>query len=257
MTVFRPILWTAAGALMLSACGGEGGEAGKTGEAGTQPPAAAGEGGEGEGGEGEGGASGGGEAGAADAYAGVPAASRPALRLAHLKGFYLAALAAQPAEGNDAAAALAGQGLLEVHDPAAAEVRATGVDEQVLRAAARSGDPAALRRAVKAIETAETKAGGDPAAVARGLAAIATGLYRGVVVDGAVDPVEYQHAYGAALALKAAADRSPALAGARKDVQAFVALWPSPTAPTEVAKAPAFSAVQAQASRVELALAGA
>jgi len=259
MSAFRPKLWTVAGlALTLAACGGEqGGEAGKAGEAGAAPTAASGEGegGEGEGGEGH--AAGAGEAGAVQAYANVPAESRTALRLAHLKGFFLAAQAVAPSEGADAAAALAGQGVLEVYEPEAAALKAAGVDEAALRAAAQSGDPAALKSTIATLDAASRKAGGDNAVVVRHLASMSAGMYGEATKGGAIDPVEYQHAYGAALAAKALADSDPKLAPVRADLQKLVALWPSPTAPADAAKAAKPGQVLAQASRVELALSGA
>jgi hypothetical protein len=273
MTVFRPKLWTSVGAAVLlaggvAACSGEGGECG---EAGATPPAAgaAGEGGEGgvekgaapTGEGGEGGAESGGaasaEAGAEAAYTGVPEESRRALRLAHLKGFFLAAQAAQPVQGAEAAAALAGQGMLEVFDPAAGNFRAAGVDEATLRKAAQSGDAGAVRAAIAAIEAAQQRAGGDPAAVARGMTSIAAGLYRGVITEGAVDAVEYQHAYGAALSARDLAARNASLAPAKADIDKLARLWPSPVAPDTPAQAPSLAQVQAQASRIELALSGA
>ncbi|NEX93616.1 hypothetical protein, partial [Caulobacter sp. 17J65-9] len=223
-------------------------------------PAAASAGGEG---EGEGAAAvasaagESGEAGATDAYAAIPAASRTALRIAQVKGFFLVAQAAAPAEGKEAAAALIGQGLLEAYDPAAAELKALGVDEAALRAAAESGDPAAIKKAIATLDAASKKAGGDQAAVAKGMTTIASGLYQNALVDGAVDPVEYQHSYGAALAAKAVVDADPKLASARDEIAGLVKLWPSATAPEDAAKAPATGKVLAQASRVELALSGA
>ena len=268
MTVFRPRLWTGVGAAVLigaaglSACSGEGGAGGEGGEDGESAATAssgaapAGEGGEG-GAERGAGAPATGEAGAEAAYAAVPEGSRRALRLAHLKGFFLAAQAAHPVQGADAAAALAGQGLLEVYDPGASNFQAAGLDVAPLRRAAETGTPADLKAAVSALEAAQQRAGGDPAAVTRALTDIAAGLYRGVVADGAVDPVEYQHAYGAALAARQVAAGAPALASARAELDRLVALWPSPVAPEDVAKATPPAQVQAQASRVELALSGA
>lgn len=263
MLVFRPKTWTAIGAaLALAGCGeGAGGEAGKAGgavgegEGAATAPAAA-PGGEGEGGEGEAGG-GVGEAGASDAYAQVPAESRTALRLAHLKGFFLAAQAAGPVEGEEAAAALVGQGMLEVFDPEAQTFRRAGVDETALRAAATSGDPARIRTAIASLDAASAKAGGDPAAVARGMTDIAAGLYRGVFVDGdGVDPIEYQHAYGAALAARSLAESRRELAPAKAELDKLVAMWPSPVAPENPAALKSAAQVQAQASRVGLALSG-
>lgn len=252
MTSFRPKLWTGVsaaivlGAAGLAACSGEGGEAG--GEAKTAAVApAAGEGGEGgaEGGPG-------GEAGAQAAYVGVPAESRVALRLAHLKGFFL--IAQKQTDVNEASA-LAGQGMLEVFDAQPDAFRATGVDEAKLRAAASSGSAADLTAALAAIEAAQAKAGGDQAAVAKGMISIASGLYAGVVTADGVDPIEYQHSYGAAMAAKqaveAAVKAKPALAPAQAEMAKFLALWPAVAAP----KTPTPPAqVAGQAARVELSL---
>jgi len=276
MTAFRPKLWTGvsaavlASALGLSACGGEGGEAG--GSTGSAPAAGAtqpaGEGGEGgaEGGQpaapaGEGGEGGsetaGGEEGAAAAYGSVPADSRDALRLAHLQGFYLAAREQSGEDAREAAQALVGQGLLEVHDPSKAEFARLGVNEAVLRRAAATGTAADIDAAIAAISATRGRAGGDAAAVVRGLTEIATGLYGETIVDGGVDPIEYQHSRGAALSARAELARAPALASARADLDRFVALWPGEDAPEALAGAATPQQVQLQASRVQLALSGA
>ena len=255
MTSFRPKLWTAVGAaaLILAGCNKSGEHGEKAPAGGETPAAAAGEAGETAAGEG-----GVGEAGASEAYANVPAASRTALRIAHLKGFFLVAQEAQKVEGDDEAAALAGQGMLEVFDPAADVFRTAGVDEAVLRAAAAKGDAASLRAAIANLDSVRAKVGGDAAAVVSGMTGIAAGLYGHVLKDGAVDPVEYQHSRGAALAAKAELDRfaasDPKVASARGDVQAFIRLWPAVTAPEDAAKATPVSQVQAQASRIQLAL---
>ncbi|HEX5776678.1 MAG TPA: hypothetical protein VFX95_08370, partial [Caulobacteraceae bacterium] len=147
MTSFRPKLWTGVSVAILlatAACGGEGGEAGEAGEAG--PAAAVGEGGEG----GAEGGAGVGEAGARSAYAAVPAESRVALRLAHLKGFLL--IAQKQGDGPAAAAALVGQGITEVYDAQPGAFQNVGLDEAPLRKAAESGAPADITAAVNAIE---------------------------------------------------------------------------------------------------------
>lgn len=242
--LFRPRLWTAAGSALLiagvAACSDQTGSPAQP----TPPPASAA-------GEGEGG-----EAGVGDAYGAVPAESLAALRLHHLKGFFLAAQAAAPVEGADAAAALAGQGMLEVYDPARAAFEATGVDEAVLRRAADSGSTGALNAAIVELDRAARQAGGNAADVVTGLLNISTGLYALVVTDDGVDPVEWQHSYGAALAAKAVADRDGALRSVRGDIDAFVANWSGITAPADPAEAAAPGALQAQASRIELSLSG-
>ena len=251
MTTFRPKLWTGVSAAILLAaaagCSGETGEAGDTSAAANTPAAAAGEGGEG----GAEGGPGAGEAGAQSAYVSVPAESRLALRLAHLKGFLL--VAQKQPEGAEAAAALVGQGMAEVFDAQPDAFRAGGVNEAVLRRAAETGSATDLNAAVATIEAAQAKAGGDPAAITKGLVNIATGLYSGVIVEGGVDTIEYQHSYGAALAAKQVADKSndPRIAAAKADLDKLIALWPAAVAPE---KPTPVGQVSAQASRVELAL---
>jgi hypothetical protein len=256
MTTFRPKLWTAVGAAALltaAACA-------RTGEEGERAPAASAESAVpvGEAGETAGGEGGAGEAGAADAYASVPAASRTALRIAHLRGFFLIAQEAQKTQGDDEAAALAGQGMLEVFDPAAAVFREAGLDEARLRDAAAKGDAASLQAAVAMLDSARRKVGGDPAAVINGMTSIAAGLYGNVVVEGTVDPTEYQHSRGAALSARSelqhfGADNAKAQA-VKADLDRFIALWPAPVAPEDAAKVTPAGQVQAQASRIQLAL---
>ena len=253
MTSLRPKLWTGMSAAILitaslSACGEKGAD--QHAQGGNTPAPAVGEGGEG---GAEGGAAAGGEAGAQAAYVSVPAASRVSLRLAHLKGFFL--IAQKQTAGADAAAALAGQGMLEVWDAQPGAFKAAGLDEKLLRKAADTGAPADLAAAVAAIEAAQAKAGGDATAVAKGMLSIATGLYSGVVTADGVDATEYQHSYGAILSaqqsLEAAAKAKPALAGAKADMAKLVGMWPAPEAP----KAPTpVAQVSGQAARVELAL---
>lgn len=83
------------------------------------------------------------------------------------------------------------------------------------------------------------------------------GLYREAVGSGTLDPIEYQHTYAAALAAQSVAARAGALAPAKGDIDRLVRLWPSPVAPEAIAGAAPLAQVQAQASRVELALSGA
>ncbi len=253
MSLFRPKLWTAAGGALLIATTGlaacnQADDAAKTD---TTPVATAGEG---EGGEGEGG-----EAGAASAFDSIPAESKSALRLAQLKGFFLAAQAVARPGGEQAqaeAGALAGQGMLEVYDAAKADFAATGVREPLLRKAVETGSASDINAAVAELDRAARDAGGDNAAVVKGMLSIANGLYGHVITADGVDPVEWQHSYGAALAAKSIADKDSKLAAVRKDVDAFVALWPSITAPEAATAAPTTGDVSAAASRVELALQG-
>lgn len=250
MTTFRPKLWTSASVAILlgglAACSEGGDKAPQADQATAANAPAAGEGGEG---GAEGGA--GGEAGAQAAYVGIPAESRAALRLAHLKGFFL--IAQKQKEGVDAAAALAGQGMLEVYDAAPGAFEATGVDVAKLRKAAETGAASDLAAAISAIEAAEAKAKGDAAAVAKGMIDISQGLYQNVVTPAGVDPTEYQHSLGAALSAQSVLAKSSdaRAAKAKPEVDKLLALWPSTEAPATPAPA---GQVSAQASRAQLAL---
>lgn len=251
-------LWTAIGvtALALGACspGGEGGESAKPGHSGeagesaapAPPPAPVAAGGEQ------------GEAGAADAYAGLEGVARAGLRLQHLKGFLLIAERAVREGQADAGVVLAQQGLLEVADPAPAEL--AGLDLAPLRAALDAGDPAkaapALRAALAAIDKAAPVPDADRV---RRMLALTRGLYSEVNSPEGVDPIEYQHSLGAALSAAdalgklTAAKPGPAAQRAVAEMDALVKLWPALTAPDQPAPA---SAVNAAAARVELALSG-
>lgn len=250
MTIFRPKLWTGVSAAILLAaaagCSGEAGEKGEQGPANTPAPAV-GEGGEG----GAEGGPGAGEKGAREAYAAIPAQSRLALRLAHLKGFLL--VAQKQTEGKDAAAALIGQAMTEVFDAQPDAYRSAGVDEAALRKAAQTGDAADITAALATVNAAQAKAGGDDAAVLKGLVDISTGLYSGVVAEDSVDPIEYQHSYGAILSAQDLAQRSKdaRVQAAKADLDKLAGLWPSAAAPEKPTPA---GQVAAQASRVELSL---
>lgn len=290
MLEFRPKLWASLGLVAalgagMAACGGEGGQGAGEGAGEGAAPAAtasasgaaaptAGEAAAGESG-GEGGAageSGAGEAGASAAYAAIPEASRDALRIAQLTGFFEIARKVADAGDPAAAAILVDQGLLEVAQAfpqpfaccAGAELTAA---YQALSAAWTAGKPATetaplIARAEALGAEAVGKAGGAPQDVVRGLLQIASGLYALVITPDGVDPIEYQHAQGAALAAKAVFDKArPALetadasrtrdAGSRLD--ALLALFPSATVP----EAPApVAEVAASVSRAELALSG-
>jgi hypothetical protein len=89
---------------------------------------------------------------------------------------------------------------------------------------------------------------------------IATGLYQGVVQEDFVDPIEYQHAMGAALGARDAlvggrgelrGRNVRAFSEAQHELNRFVALWREPTAPETPAS---YRDVLAQGSRVRLAL---
>ncbi len=209
-----------------------------------------------------------GEAGVADSYAETKGAESAALRLQHLKGFVLVAKALIAAGGAlPEAGILVEQGLLEVADPAPQQL--AGLDRAalaeaaaVLNAGAEAGS-AGLSSALAAIDAAQKRNGAPAdAALVRRMLRITAGLYSVVVVDGGVDPTEYQHSLGAALSAQSAfAEAFPAFErmdpirarSARDGFEALVSLWPAPVAPD--APVPA-AKVLAQISRIELELSG-
>ena len=218
----------------------------------TPAPAAVGEG-----------ASEGGESGAEAVYAGLDPAARKQLRLQQLKGFLLIAQKALDASDAQAAGVLIGQGRLEVYTLAPADF--AGLDAAALDGASTAlmdGKPngaAALRSALSALAARQ---GGADADLVRRMLTIAGAIYGGVNGAHGVDPVEYQHSQGAALAaLDAFARAEPALraknaaraAEAKTELTRLVSLWPSVQAPDKPAPA---AQVNAQISRVELALSG-
>ncbi|WP_135211074.1 hypothetical protein [Vitreimonas flagellata] len=259
-----------AAAFSVAACGGEGGETGASG----------GEGGEaGEGGdvvapptpapsaEAPAPAAGGeaGEAGAQTAYAGLEGDQRIALRLHHLLGFVLAAERAlqdnnvQPMD----AAILVQQGVLEVYDAAPTEFGTLNAD--VIRAAADMELPRdQLTQRLNAAKAEIARASGalddDAAITVARLVDISTGLYQLVIQQDFVDPIEYQHSMGAALAARAALREAQsdlrgrdagAYTEANRELDRFVALWPSATAP----EAPTpYNQLLAAGSRIRFAL---
>ena len=248
--------WRTVGAIaMLSACGGEGGEqaadaGGEAGEAGASAPALdmsiAPAGGEQ------------GEMGAVAAYAGVSGEPLIALRLQHLKGFVLVAetiaAAGQPAD----AGIVLQQGLLEVLDPAPDQFG--DLDLASVRAASQAASTQSLAAAGAAIDAALRRLDIDHAVLAARMVDIATGLYQHVPQSDFVDPIEYQHSRGAALAARDALAHGEsalrranahAFSEARAELDRFVALWPSVDAPAAPAT---YAQVLAQGSRVRLAL---
>lgn len=273
MITFRPKLWAGLGAMALlggvAACGDNPFQktdaaataaAGDPATAATEAvtPLASGEGA-------------GGEAGAETAYGAIPAHSAVMLRYQHLKGFVLAAQAALKAGKSDDASLLIQQGALEVLRPQATALGATpqgakvqpALDQAVAALDAKAPDAAArIQAALNAIDQAGVEAGGDALAVMRAMISITDGLYQGVLVDGVVDPTEYQHAMGAALATRdmlqtvrpilQKADAARYLQ-ARSYIDEMVGFWPSVTPPKDLI---APSRVAAQASRIELTLSG-
>jgi hypothetical protein len=247
----------------LAACGGEGGaggEADDSGEAGeaamTAPPAPPSAAAPAAGGEA-------GEAGAASAYAGLSGDQLTALRLQHLKGFVMAAAAVNAQDMPAEAGVLVQQGLLEAYDPAPGEFGALDVD--VIRAAAGGGLNRAqmmqrLRACEDEIDRASAALDVDGAVIVARMVDIATGLYQGVVQEDYVDPIEYQHSMGAALAAQSALlqhqrrlrrENLRAFSEAQGALNRFVALWPEAAAPERPTP---YRDVLAQGSRVRLAL---
>ena len=258
-----------AAAFSVAACGGEGGETGASGDGGeageggdvvatpapaptAEAPAAA------AGGEA-------GEAGAQTAYAGLEGDQRTALRLHHLLGFVLAAERAlqdnnvQPMD----AAILVQQGVLEVYDAAPTEFGTLNLE--LIRAAANMELPRdQLTQRLNAAKAEIARASGtlddDAAITVARLVDISTGLYQLVIQADFVDPIEYQHSMGAALAARAALreaqsdlrgrDRN-AYTEANRELDRFVALWPAATAP----EAPTpYNQLLAAGSRIRFAL---
>lgn len=198
-----------------------------------------------------------GEAGAASAYEGVRGPQLSALRLQHLKGFVLVAQRVAQSGAGDEAAALVGQGVLEVYDHAPpAEFGALNITTVRTAADNASGIDAALAAITDASAAVET----DHAALAARMVDIAAGLYQGVVQPDYVDAIEYQHSLGAALAARDAlvsgeatlkAENATAYAAALAELDRFIALWPQTQAPATPA---AYRDVLAAGSRVRLAL---
>jgi len=268
MITWKYKLWQTAGAvtaLSLAACGGEGGaggEAGAGGEGGetaqhgqAAAPATGGEAGEAAIGE-----SGGehGEAGVATAYAGVTGDQLTALRLQHLKGFLLIAdrVAAEGAALE--AGVLVQQGLLEVYDPAADQFGALNIEP--VRAAGNAASTQSIDAGEAAINAARTGLTVDNAALAARMLDLSTGLYQHVIQADFVDPIEYQHSLGAALAARDALSAGEAALKARNaraydnalaEVNRFIELWPGATAPERPAT---YAQVLAASSRARLAL---
>jgi hypothetical protein len=280
MIEFKPRMWTLVGlsamALVgVSACG-EGGEAAKPADGtGAAATAKAGEG------EGEGvktapvapaTASGeSGEAGAQNAYSDVPSASHLGLRIAHVTGFVLIAQKTYDAGQPDEASVLISQGLLEVYSPnaAALDAGANGVKTafEKIVAAIDSKKPkvqvdAAFADAIKIAREAELASGAAPKDIVGGMLSIGAGLYGGVVTPSGNDPIEYQHAQGAALSAKAAFEASKAKLESQdraraqtlgQDIDVLLGLFPAVSLPEKPASV---AEVTGAASRAQLALSG-
>jgi len=258
MSRWKPILWRSAAIAVAAGIGacGAGDDTPDVGQTGAAPaetdqaspsaaPAAGGEQG---------------EAGVANVYDGLAGDARTAQRLTHLEGFLL--IAQRLAEEGDSAGArvLVQQGVLEVYDVAPSEYGVLDIT-RVRAAGAGDGDAkAGLAAAVGAIEAARAGLEYNGADTVARMTDIASGIYRFVAVDGGVDPVEYQHSLGAALAARAALvaeERELKRADARAyraalaELDRLIALWPAATAPESPTP---YRDVLAQASRVRLEL---
>jgi hypothetical protein len=274
--------WTVviAGASLLGvvACqpGGEAGEAGQSsgkaaadqaGEAGEAATAATTTPASGAGEAGESGAEHG-EAGMEEAYAGLVGNERAAVRIQHLKGFFLVAerLSTQP--DLTQAGVLMGQGLLEVYDTAPGQF--AELNPTLAREAATGGiegAPAAevrrtLNAAIAAMDAEQIKLQVSGSLIARRLVDVSTALYGHVITPDGPDPVEYQHSLGAALAARDAllkdatrlrAENPKAFSDAERELNALIALWPRDSAPETPTP---MRTILAQASRAQLALSG-
>lgn len=211
-----------------------------------------------------------GEAGAQGAFEEIESSSAYGLRLAHLKGFLLVAEKVRASGDAEQAGALVGQGKLEAFTPVAHIFAQGGLGdlESALSAAetalfdARPDAGARLKAVIARLDAAAAAETARPQDIVYGMTRITEGLYAGVVTPDGVDPVEYQHAFGAALAAADTfAKAEPTLkridpartARAKQELEGLLALFPTPVAPAVPAPT---SAVTAQSSRIELALSG-
>jgi len=198
-----------------------------------------------------------GEAGAATAYSMIAVENRQALRLYHLKGFFLVAQHILPSEGEEAAAIVIQQGLLEVLDPEEEPLKAIGLDVATLRKAAETGKAADIRNAISVLDksyAARPKNATLDRDVAFGMSELTSGLYTEVVTDAGVDATEYLHSLGAALSLKSYIDQSPKLVSLRPEAEKLISFWPTTVAPEDPAQATDKAQVVAHISRMELSL---
>jgi hypothetical protein len=280
MIEFRPRMWTSLGlgaiALVgVSACGqGEGGEKGPSGAATNSDKAGEGEGAKpvvaavpvpaSTGGET-------GEAGAANAYTDIPAGSHLGLRIAHVTGFLLIARKAYDAGQADEASVLVSQGLLEVYAPNAAvldsgapgfKAALDGVVSAIDAKKPKAEVDAAFKVAQDLADKTEAVSKAAPKDMIGGMLSISAGLYKGVVSPQGNDPIEYQHAYGAALSAKAAFEASKTKLAAQDpartqtlgaDIDALLALFPAVSLPDSPASV---AAITGATSRAQLALSG-
>jgi hypothetical protein len=254
-----PVIWTRLGAAVLLGAG-LGGCAPATPPPAPAPTATPGQAGEvGEQAVGEGGGEAG-EVGAASALSGLSPADAAQFNRWRLFGFVAIAGAELADRNYPEASALIGQGMLEVFPtpPAGLDLAALNALDAELAASAPKADAGArLTAAGKALVAG---APSTPDTVRR-LVELAVGLYQ-EADKGAegVDPLEYQHSLGAALAaqqalaaLKAASKNPGAFAKAETELNRLRALYAPVRAGDKITP---YKDMLAQASRVELELAG-
>jgi hypothetical protein len=161
------------------------------------------------------------------------------------------------------AGVLVAQGVLEVYD--AAPDQFGGLNIEIIRAATdsslnRAQMTSRIRAAEAEIERVSQGLDVDHAALVGRMVDIATGLYQHVNQTDFVDPVEYQHSMGAALAARDALIEGQdelrredlgAFSQSQAQLNRFVGLWDEATAPEEPAT---YQQVLSQGSRVRLEL---
>jgi hypothetical protein len=175
--------------------------------------------------------------------------------------------ASRVADANQTAEAgvLVQQGLLEVYDLAPDQFGS--LDAAIIRSASESGNVtrAELLQRLRTAEGEIDRALGalnevDYAIATARMVDIATGLYQNVIQADFVDPIEYQHSMGAALAAKNALLRgrdqlrqrnAAAYNEADSEMSRFAALWRQTEAPERPTP---YRDVLAQGSRARLAL---
>ena len=212
-----------------------------------------------------------GEAGAQNAYGTVAEGSRLGLRIAHVTGFLLIAQKAHAAGQAEEASALISQGLLEVYMPNAVELDKdakglkTAFEKVVADLDAKKPTKqisASFAEAIKVARKAEAASGATPQDMIAGMLSIAAGLYSGAIAPNGNDPIEYQHAQGAALAALAAFDHTKSdlsnINAQRtetlgRDLAVLLALFPDVTLPDSPASV---AQVTGAASRAQLTLSG-
>lgn len=257
MIRWSPIAWSRVGVAVvvgagIAACSpAQPAQAAAPASAGQPSEPAGGHGGEGGGGEA-------GEAGAVAALAGLSPEEAVSLNRWRLSGF-LAIAALEAKDGNFAeASALVGQGALEVFPEPIAGVDLAGV--KALDAELSASPKTDILQRLAAAGATLTATAAPTKDTVRRLVELAAGLYREADQATGVDPLEYQHSLGAVLAAQAAfatlktkGGDAGGIARAEAELTKLRAMF----APVRAAeKITPHGAITAQASRVELELAG-